>query len=41
MVSVGNKPSENFQNLDLEIAGEVVVTPSLANETLRVGAVAF
>ena len=41
MVSVGNQPSENIQNLDFEVAGEVVVTPSLANEILRVGAVAF
>ena len=41
MVGVGDQVSENIQNLGFQFAGEVVVTPSLANETLRVGAVAF
>ena len=41
MVGVGDQVSENVQNLGFEIAGEVVVTPSLANEILRIGAVAF
>jgi len=41
VVGVGDQVSENIQNLGFEVVGEVVVTPSLANEILHVDAVAF
>jgi hypothetical protein len=41
VVGAGDQVSENIQNLGFEVAREVVVTPSLANEILRVGSVPF
>jgi hypothetical protein len=41
VVGGGDQVPENIQNLGFEVAREVVVTPSLANETLRVGSVPF
>jgi hypothetical protein len=41
VVGAGDQVSENIQNLGFEVAGKVVVMPSLPNKILRVDSVAF